>query len=192
VDNDLDSGLMRILGDNESVGFMSGSRYARRIALFVQQLWILVRNGVMASLQPFFALLQQVSGYASRSTAVSSLLWAFTIASGCLVACFAAVLTPASKAFVEGNPIGYFLVIIVISIVCFSMIVILLSFIVAYFWSLLSNPDALRSERFTLTKIAIQRGLKGDDLAGLREETIDVSQTALAGPTVEGGTEGGS
>ena len=49
---------------------------------------------------------------------------------------------------------------------------VLVTFIGAYIFLLIKNPDALRSERFTLSKMAIERGLIGDSLSGLREEEI--------------------
>jgi hypothetical protein len=41
------------------------------------------------------------------------------------------------------------------------------AFIVAYAYFALTNSDALRTERFTLQKIAIEHGLIGDSLSGL-------------------------
>ena len=49
---------------------------------------------------------------------------------------------------------------------------VLIIFLGAYIYFLLKNPDALRSERFTLSKMAIERGLIGDSLSGLREEEV--------------------
>ena len=49
---------------------------------------------------------------------------------------------------------------------------VLVTFIGAYIFLLIKNPDALRSERFTLSKMAIERGLIGDSLSGLWEEEV--------------------
>ena len=49
---------------------------------------------------------------------------------------------------------------------------VLVTFIGAYIFLLIKNPDALRSERFTLSKMAIERGLIGDSLSGLTEEEV--------------------
>lgn len=51
-----------------------------------------------------------------------------------------------------------------------SVGVCLLAFLVAYFWFMAKSPDALRSERFNISKMAIERGLMGDNLAGLLSE----------------------
>ena len=42
-------------------------------------------------------------------------------------------------------------------------------FLASYIYFALKNPDALRSERFTLSKMAIEKNLIGDDVAGLVE-----------------------
>ena len=49
---------------------------------------------------------------------------------------------------------------------------VLVTFIGAYIFLLIKNPDALRSESYTLSKMAIERGLIGDSLSGLREEEV--------------------
>ncbi|MCH9006243.1 MAG: hypothetical protein IH838_13270 [Proteobacteria bacterium] len=49
---------------------------------------------------------------------------------------------------------------------------ILVTFVTAYVYFLFTNPDALRSESFTLSKMAIERGLVGDSLSGLRDATL--------------------
>lgn len=41
-----------------------------------------------------------------------------------------------------------------------------LLFIFAYVYCLLNNPDSLRSEKYTIQKMAIQKGFWGDDIAG--------------------------
>ncbi len=63
---------------------------------------------------------------------------------------------------------------------------VLVTFIGAYIFLLINNPDALRSESYTLSKMAIERGLIGDSLSGLREEevledTINESKTLASG-----------
>ena len=49
---------------------------------------------------------------------------------------------------------------------------VLVTFIGAYIFLLITNPDALRSESYTLSKMAIERGLFGDSLSGLIEEEV--------------------
>lgn len=40
------------------------------------------------------------------------------------------------------------------------------AYMAAYFILLFKNPDALRSERFTLSKMALEKSVTGDSLAG--------------------------
>jgi hypothetical protein len=57
--------------------------------------------------------------------------------------------------------------VIVILACCIGSSFLLIAF--AFVYLLFKNPDALRSESFTLSKIAIEKGLIGDSLTGLRE-----------------------
>ena len=47
-----------------------------------------------------------------------------------------------------------------------------LNFIASYWYFAIKNPDALRSERFTITKLAIEHSAKGDNVVGI-VETLD-------------------
>lgn len=40
-------------------------------------------------------------------------------------------------------------------------------FVAAYIYFMLKNPDALRSEKYVISKMVIDKGLVGDDLKGL-------------------------
>ena len=54
-----------------------------------------------------------------------------------------------------------------LSVSLFCMLVgSILLFGVAYIYFMLKNPDALRSEKFNITKVAIEHGLIGDDMLG--------------------------
>lgn len=44
---------------------------------------------------------------------------------------------------------------------------VLFLFVFAYVYFLFRQPDALRSEQFSLSKLAIEKGLVGDNVAGL-------------------------
>jgi hypothetical protein len=56
--------------------------------------------------------------------------------------------------------------------------VFLLLFLVSYIYFGIKNPDYLRSEQYSLSKMAIERGLLGDNLTGLRDVN-DPTSTAL-------------
>lgn len=47
-------------------------------------------------------------------------------------------------------------------------------FLYAYIYSLLNNPENLRSEKYTIQRMAIERGIFGDDIVGqIKVETKD-------------------
>jgi hypothetical protein len=57
----------------------------------------------------------------------------------------------------------------------------------AYLYSLLRNPDTLRSETYALQKMRIERGLMGDSVSGIAVVETDVSrgQLTTAGDIVD-------
>lgn len=57
-----------------------------------------------------------------------------------------------------------------------ALLVVLAVFLGAYLYLLLRNPDALRSEHFSLSKMAIEKGLVGDNVQGLIDPmTVDAA-----------------
>lgn len=89
----------------------------------------------------------------SRSTALSMPGWALGI---CLLLVAIIVLSNA--------PIW----ILSIAMAFFGVMLLTFIILVAYFAK--NNPDAMRSERFKLTKMAIQRGIVGDSTQGIINE----------------------
>jgi uncharacterized membrane protein YdbT with pleckstrin-like domain len=65
-----------------------------------------------------------------------------------------------------------------------SALVILVLFVFAYLYFLFKQPDALRSEQFTLSKLAIEKGLVGDSNTGFVQisETRHISNTSIPAP----------
>jgi hypothetical protein len=61
----------------------------------------------------------------------------------------------------------------------------------SYIYFAFRHPDALRSEKFTLSKIALEKNLIGDSRVGLLEiEDMEKSSKAVALPNIkEGATE---
>jgi hypothetical protein len=61
--------------------------------------------------------------------------------------------------------------------------------ILSYVYFAIKSPDSLRSERFTLSKMVIEKSLKGDDLTGLIDPSLQMSSNLLPNtpdePTVE-------
>ncbi|WP_143529824.1 hypothetical protein [Rodentibacter rarus] len=105
-----------------------------------------------------FARLSNVEGMNARSNVIVSLLWLFflTLAS-----------TITYGIFGEKEILLYFLI--------GALITELISIIVAYFIFAFKDPDCLRSETYTLSKLAIEKGQIGDNQSGL----IDVSQAKI-------------
>jgi hypothetical protein len=64
-----------------------------------------------------------------------------------------------------------------------------LTFVGSYIFLLSKNPDALRSESYTLSKMAIERGLIGDSGTGLMELTETGQQGTRPQPLIS--TQGG-
>jgi hypothetical protein len=64
-----------------------------------------------------------------------------------------------------------------------STLVVALLYLIAYCYFAWTDKDALRTERFTIQKMAIQKGFIGDDITGYirvsrRPETIDLPATS--------------
>jgi hypothetical protein len=61
-------------------------------------------------------------------------------------------------------------------------------FLCSYIYFALNQPDALRSEKFTLSKMAIEKNLIGDNRAGLLEiSEVEVATKAVALPNPKEG-----
>lgn len=59
------------------------------------------------------------------------------------------------------------------------MLVFLACYLVTHFYFMLRNPDALRSEKFTIEKMAIERGLYGDSESGIQSLARSTSSGRL-------------
>ena len=55
---------------------------------------------------------------------------------------------------------------LLVTLVCFVGLAVVV-YVGGYIYLLIRNPDALRSERFTLEKMAIEKGVVGDHLVGI-------------------------
>lgn len=98
------------------------------------------------------AFLSQASSSGSRSTALQPLGWLCGIlTSGLVIA--------ASWRVPEWALIS------LTSLLCVTVTIYLMS----YIFYAIKNPDALRSEKYTLSKMAIEKNLIGDDKTGLIE-----------------------
>jgi hypothetical protein len=61
----------------------------------------------------------------------------------------------------------------------------------AYIYFMIKNPDALRSETYSLARTAIEKPLLGDSLSGLREvmNILNATDAKLVGPGEKTGDE---
>ena len=103
----------------------------------------------MPGIELIRSLLQQATAQGSRSTALNPLGWALAIILSALL----------GSAF-DHPPIW----LTPILAVCAGTIVV--AYLFAYFFLLVKDRDALRSERFQLSKMAIERSVVGDNIAG--------------------------
>lgn len=104
----------------------------------------------MSQAQMLHALLQQISSEGKRSTAMQPLIWLLGI-----------LLVGTLSSFYFDLPVW------VGKIIIGLLILIVLVFIGVYIYFMLNNSDALRSEKYSLNKMAIQKSILGDDLSGL-------------------------
>lgn len=96
------------------------------------------------------SFLQRATASGAKSTVLTELKWFAGIA-------FAALLLAAQMSTPSWILIGISAVAGLVSLL----------FLSAYIYFAIRSPDSLRSERFTLSKMAIERSIKGDNLSGL-------------------------
>lgn len=108
----------------------------------------------------FQSFLSEATAKGARSTALHSLQWML----GILLSALPMIIWAKGPSW------------LLIGIGC-SALVVLTLFVFAYTYLLLNQPDALRSEQFSLSKLAIEKGLIGDNVAGL----IQISESRQAG-----------
>jgi hypothetical protein len=114
----------------------------------------------MSGVELFRSFLQRATAQGSRSTALNPLGWALGIVLSAML--FAgripnrpAWLLPLLGVFVSGLVVAY---------------------VVAYFILLFIDRDALRSERFTLSKMALEKSVTGDSLTGFTALDVDAKK----------------
>lgn len=95
------------------------------------------------------AFLEQATAQGSRSTALNPLGWLI------------AMLLPATLAsYYFDLPPGISLTLGIL------MVIAVVAYVVAYFYFMKHTPDALRSERYSLKRFAMERGIYGDSITG--------------------------
>ena len=107
--------------------------------------------------QLFGQFFESASVKGARSTALQSLQWGKGL-----------ILAGIPTALIAGSP--QWLMIVLAS--CLG--IMFLTFIGSYLFLLANDRDALRSEHFSLSKMAIEKGLVGDNVTGLIEDKENV------------------
>lgn len=125
----------------------------------------------MAFLFQTFLQQAQTHGHGSKSTALTSLQWLI----GLLITG-----TVSAAYWVPSEP---WLWRVLAGVTGLTII----AFMCAYFYLLVKQPDALRSERYSLSKIMIERGLVGDSVSGLHDPSDQLVDNRRKGAlTIEG------
>jgi hypothetical protein len=119
--------------------------------------------------QFFSHLLQQASARGGRSSALNPLAWlALILVSGTV------------GSHVSSQPAW------VTAILLSLTVLVVLVHVWAYVYFMFKSPDALRSERFSLEKMAMERGLFGDTRKGFLSQSPDAEDLLpLPGPAEE-------
>jgi hypothetical protein len=118
----------------------------------------------MPGIELIRSFLQQASAQGSRSTALNPLGWAMTIIFSAMI----------------GAGVAHMPTWVLVMLGVFESFAVA-AYLIAYFFLLVKDRDALRSERFQLSKMAIERSIAGDNLAGF----IDPEKQAVALPPVK-------
>ncbi len=98
----------------------------------------------------FRSFLQQANATGTRSTALTDLRW------------FAAIVISALLISLKFNAPDWILYALISLLGLISLI-----YLGAYIFFAIYDRDALRSEKYTLTKMAIEKSITGDNLSGL-------------------------
>ena len=122
-----------------------------------------LRATIANAVDPFFAYLSRANASGSRGTALAPLHTMFALV-------LAAFLT--SIHIMAPRP-----VLVLFGILCLVAFVLECG---AYMYLLRYDRDALRSERFTLEKLRLQKGLMGDSVSGFREIRVGDNAKELA------------
>lgn len=100
----------------------------------------------MQILKSFF---EHAASHGSRSTILKDLIWLIGVTFSALLTC-------------SWLNIGSHVLYVITGV----LVVEILLFIFAYVYCLFKNPDWLRSEKFSIQKMAIEKGVIGDSLTG--------------------------
>jgi len=105
-------------------------------------------------------LFQKSDASGSKSTILKPLTWFISLLLAAIIA----------LSYTKANS---WLIVFLVILISIAFIV----FIMAYIYCLFKNPDALRSETFSIQKMAIEKGVFGDNISGtfLLEDKSEIS-----------------
>lgn len=109
-----------------------------------------------------FARFGKVEGMNAKSNVITSLLWLFSLTLIATIAC---------GIWVDKE--------VVIYVLLSFLGIEILAIIIAYGFFAFKDPDCLRSETFTLNKIAMEKGQIGDFNTGLANQQSDTPIVAI-------------
>lgn len=127
---------------------------------------LMTKNSIMLGIAVIRALLQQATAYGSRSTALKPIGWMMPI-----------LVTATLGAFYINAPIWVGVMFIIFT----SSTMIL--YLIAYIYFMFKDRDALRSETYSLRKMAIEKGMYGDDFYGLINPQEEILARRLLSPS---------
>lgn len=127
----------------------------------------------MADISLIRSFLQQATAQGSRSTVLKPIGWMMSI-------CIGATL---SSAYMKSPPWLTYM------FAAFSSITMLL-YLGAYVFCLAKDRDALRSETYTIQKLAIEKGFIGDSLSGVISSASSASGNRIADASADSAVEG--
>lgn len=104
----------------------------------------------------FFQIFSHAEGKATKSTVITPLTYVM------------AVILASLAASMKYHAPTWVLISTVVMAIC-----ILLIFFITYFYCLFKNPDLLRSEKYVISKMALEKTSKGDSNIGLITSTDD-------------------
>lgn len=109
----------------------------------------------MSGIEHIRALLQQSDMKGSKSTAMSALAWLIAVLVAALTACLK-LSTPDW----------------ILRIIVALLTIAVLIYMGLYVFLAIKAPDALRSEKYSLSKMAIEKSFRGDNLTGIVDPTM--------------------
>ena len=120
-------------------------------------------SAIMPGIELIRSFLQQASAQGSRSTALNPLGWALSIIFSAMI----------------GAGVAHMPTWVLIMLGVFESFAVA-AYLIAYFFLLVKDRDALRSERFQLSKMALERSVVGDNIKGFGEIEAKPEKTPLA------------